>query len=112
MVHCFLLVQRLCHYYNLHIPLTQCHTTLSNQKAAIADQTCDSNPHKVIIVDVSGNNHSAFFVGNHSKNGSGKYTEATILNKNDLIAISKQKNDKCQTENNENITCNNEQPIE
>ncbi len=72
-------------------PLTQCHTTLSNQKAAIADQTCDSNPHKVIIVDVSGNNHFAFFVGNHSKNGSGKYTKATILNKNDLIAISKQK---------------------
>lgn len=74
-----------------NVPLAQCHTTPSDQKAAIADQTCDSNPHKVIMMDVSDNNHFAFFVGNHSRNESDKYIEATILNKNDLIAISKQK---------------------
>lgn len=76
-------------------PLTQCYPSNPNEMITIDNQVCYSQPKKVIIADLSGNDHFAFMVGHHNQGANityfDRYAEPTSLTNNDKTAISQLK---------------------
>lgn len=76
-------------------PLTQCYPANPNEMITVDNQVCYSQPKKVIVAALSGNNHFAFMVGHHNQGANityfDRYAEPTSLTRNDKIAISQLK---------------------
>lgn len=76
-------------------PLTQCFSSNPNEIVTVDNQACYSTPKKIIVADISDNNHFAFMVGHHNQGTSRidleVYAESISLTNNDKTAISQLK---------------------